>query len=174
MHSSSPVAMAPSHPANDLIREGDKITVRLSGVPDDGYFNEIQVPASGDITVPLLTQSFHAVGHSTSELAGEITEAYKAQKIYSNPVVTVLPEERYVNVGGEVRGPARVVYSADSTLMSTISSCGGFTEYADRRHVRILRGQQVMYVDAVAAAQNPGADPAVYPGDQIYVPRTIF
>jgi protein involved in polysaccharide export with SLBB domain len=170
--SSSPSAMG--QPASGNLRVGDKITVRLSGVPDDGFFNEIQIPASGDITVPLLTQSFHAAGSSAAELASQIADAYKSQKIYTNPVITVLPEEQYVNVGGDVRGPTNVAWRADSTLMSAINACGGFTEFANRRSVRILRGQQVFYVDCVKAAQTPGADPAVYPGDQIYVPRTAF
>jgi polysaccharide export outer membrane protein len=170
--SSSPAAMG--QPTSMGMRVGDKITVRLSGVPDEGFFNEIQIPASGSITVPLLTQSFQAAGRNASELAVEIANAYKSQKIYTNPVVTVLPEEQYVNVGGDVRGPTNVVWRPDSTLMSAINACGGFTEFANRRSVRILRGQQVMYVDCVKAAQTPGADPAVYPGDQIYVPRTPF
>jgi hypothetical protein len=58
--------------------------------------------------------------------------------------------------------------------MSTINTCGGFTDYANRRSVRIVRGTQVIYVDCVKAAAVPGADPPVYPGDQIYVPRTIL
>ena len=173
-YSPSTVSVGGRSPTNDLMRVGDKITIRLSGVPDDGYFNEIQIPASGDITVPLLTQSFHAAGRNPAELASEIGEAYKSQKIYTNPVVTILPEERYINVGGDVRGPSRVVYYPDSTLMSTINSCGGFTEFANRRAGRIIRGQQVIQVDCVKAAQTPGADPAVYPGDQIYVPRSPF
>ena len=160
--------------SNDLMRVGDKITVRLSGVPDEGYFNEIQIPASGDITVGLLTGSYHAAGRTPAELAADITDAYRNQKIYTNPVVTVIQEERFVNVGGEVRGPSRVIYTSDATVMSTINSCAGFTEYANRRAVRIIRGDQVIQVDCVRAAQSPGADPPVYPGDQIYVPRTMF
>jgi len=160
--------------ADDLMRVGDKITIQLAGVPDDGWIHEFLIPPSGVVTVPLLSQSFPAAGHTVADLGAQIADAYKSQKIYSEPVVTVLPEERYVNVGGDVRGPSRVVYSSDSTVMSTINACGGFTDYADRRHVRILRGKQVIQVDCVLAAQSAGNDPPVYPGDQIYVPRTMF
>jgi len=167
-------AAVPGPTANDLIRVGDKITIQLAGVPDDGWIHEFQIPPSGEITVPLLTQSFPAAGHTVADLGAQISDAYKSQKIYSEPVVTVLAEDRYINVGGDVHSPSRVVYSADSTVMSTINACGGFTDYADRRHVRILRGKQVIQVDCVLAAQSPGNDPPVYPGDQIYVPRTMF
>ncbi len=173
-HSPSTTAVAGETPPNAVMRVGDKVTVRLTGVPDGGYFNEIQIPASGDIRVDLLTQPFHAAGRNAAELASEISNAYKSQKIYTNPVVTVIPEERYINVGGDVRGPSNVLWRPDSTLMSTINACGGFTEYANRRSVRILRGKQVIEVDCVKATQSLTADPSVFPGDQIYVPRTMF
>jgi protein involved in polysaccharide export with SLBB domain len=166
----------PSAPAvlSDTIRVGDKITVQLSGVPEGEYFNEKQIPASGDITLPLLNQPFHAVGKTAGELGAEITQAYKTQKIYSNPVINVQPEERFVNVGGDVRSPSNVLWRPDSSVMSAINACGGFTDYANRRTVRVIRGQQVIIVDCNKAVQTTGADPAVYPGDQIFVPRTMF
>jgi protein involved in polysaccharide export with SLBB domain len=161
--------------AKDIIRIGDKVTIQLSGVPDGGYFVEKQIPPpSGDINLPLLTQSFHAADKTTAELGMEITDAYKTQKIYTNPVVTVIAEERYVTVGGDVRSPSNVPYRPDLTLIGTINSCGGFTEFADRRHVRVIRGKDVFYVNCITAAATPGADPAVYPGDSVYVPRTPF
>ncbi|HEV3273023.1 MAG TPA: polysaccharide biosynthesis/export family protein [Candidatus Methylacidiphilales bacterium] len=159
--------------ANDVMRVGDKITIRLTGVPDGEYFNEVEIPSSGDVTVPLLTEAFHAAGHATAELQSEIADAYKAQKIYTNPVVIVLPEDRFVNVGGDVRAPGRIPYTPDSTLMSVINACGGFDEYANRHAVRIIRGQQVYVVDCVKA-EGGGLNPSVSPGDQIWVPRTPF
>ncbi len=173
-HSTLPPAPLSQGAPKDVIREGDKITIRLTGVPDGEYVIEVQVPSSGGITVPLLTRTFQAIGKTPGDLANEISSAYKADKIYTNPHVTILAEQRYVNVGGDVRGPSRVAYTSDLTLLSAINSCGGFTEYANRRQVRIIRGQQVFYVNCVTAQGNPGADPAVYPGDQIYVPRTPF
>ena len=160
---------------SDSIRVGDKITVRLIGVPQgEEYVNEIQVPESGDITVPDLTQTFHVAGMRPGDLANRIASAYREAKIYTNPNVTVNPEERYVNITGDVKQPLRVVYTPDLTVLGAISAAGGFDEYADKRHVRILRGSQLMILDAQKATNTPGADMIVYPGDQITVPRTIF
>jgi protein involved in polysaccharide export with SLBB domain len=171
--SSAPMPAGPG--VADVMRVGDKITIRLSGVPgDDGYIIEVQIPSSGEVSVPLITHPFQAIGRSTGDLAADIANTYKSQQLYTNPDVTVIPEERYVNVGGEVRNPSRVIYTPDLTLLSAINSCGGFTDYAKRGDVRILRGKQVIYVDAAAAARTPGADPALFAGDQIYVQRTIF
>jgi len=171
MAATAPSGGVPSH----AIRVGDKITVRLIGVPSDSqYVNEIEVPQSGDINVPDLTQTFHAAGQRPGDLANEIAAAYRNQKIYTNPNVTVNPEERYVNITGDVRSPLRVVYTPDLTVLGAISAAGGFDEYADKHHVRIIRGARVMIMDAQKATLTPGADMVVYPGDQITVPRTIL
>jgi protein involved in polysaccharide export with SLBB domain len=160
--------------SNDYIRVGDKITIQLSGVPDGGYFVEKQIPPTGDISLPYLTQTFQCVGKTTPQLAQEITEAYKSQKIYTNPVVSALEEERFITIGGEVRSPSNVQYRPDLTVIGAINTCGGFTEFANRKSVRVIRGKQVFYVDCLKAVNTPGDDPAVYPGDQIYVSRTVF
>jgi len=156
------------------MRVGDKVTVRLTGVPQDDYVIEVEIPASGEISVPLLTHSFHVAGRNCADVAAEIALAYQTDKIFTNPNVTIIPEDRYVNVGGDVRSPSRVIYTPDMTLLTAINSCGGFDEYANRRVVRITRGQQIFTVDAVHATQVPGSDPPLYPGDQVYVPRTAF
>jgi protein involved in polysaccharide export with SLBB domain len=172
---SNPSANAGGTIPSDAIRVGDKITVHLTGVPtDEAYITEIQVQEPGDITVANLSRSFRAAGLRPGELAEQITRAYRADKIYTNPNVTVIPEERYISVGGDVRSPARPIYTPDLTLLGAINACGGFDEYADKHHVRIVRGTQVIKVDATRATTGAGNDPLVYPGDQITVPRSIF
>ncbi len=77
---------APS-PQSDVIRVGDKIIIRVTGIPDQDKFapQEIQIPASGEVTMPLLTRTFQAIGRSTADLAAAITRAYKDDKIYNTP-----------------------------------------------------------------------------------------
>jgi protein involved in polysaccharide export with SLBB domain len=172
---SSPSDNTHSGAPSDAIRIGDKITITLSGVPqDDAYLHEFQISEPGDLSVPNLARSFHAVGLRPGELANQITNAYKESKIYTNPNVSVIPEERYVSVGGDVRSPMRAIYTPDLTLLGAINSCGGFDEYADKHHVRIVRGTQVIKIDAAKVTNGSVADPMVYPGDQITVPRTIL
>ena len=167
----APGTMAPS----DAMRVGDKVTITLAGVPQgEEYVHEYQISDSGEVMVPNLTQSFRAAGVRPGELSAEIAAAYRNSHIYNNPNVTVIPEERYVNVSGDVRTPLRVVYTPDLTLLGVISAAGGFDEYADKHHVRIVRGAQLLIVDAQKATTTPGGDVLVYPGDQITVPRTIF
>jgi protein involved in polysaccharide export with SLBB domain len=170
-NSAPSASMVPS----DAMRVGDKVTITLAGVPQgEDYVHEFQIGDSGDINVPNLTQNFHAVGIRPAELASEIATAYRNSRIYTNPNVTVIPEDRFVNVSGDVRAPLRVLYTPDLTLLGVISAAGGFDEYADKHKVRIVRGTQLIVVDAQKATNTPGGDVLVYPGDQITVPRTIF
>jgi polysaccharide export outer membrane protein len=64
-------------------------------------------------------------------------------------------ESRFVNVGGEVKTPQRVPFTADLTVLSSISGPGGFSPYADQRKVRLLRGNQVTIVDIKKVRTNP-------------------
>lgn len=158
----------------DIIRRGDKLVIRLSGVPDtEGGVYEEPVTDDGMISMPLLG-SFKAAGKTLGQLKREIEAAYRERKIYATPNVTVTQQERYINVLGEVRAPQRVVYTPDLTILKAISACGGFTDYAQKRQVKLLRGGKVYIFNAVDALQDPSKDIGLQAGDQIQVPRTIF
>ena len=62
----------------------------------------------------------------------------------------------------------------DVTLLKSINTAGGFTDYANRSRVELLRGDQKVPVDFDALRQNPARDFAIRPGDSIWVPRSIF
>lgn len=158
----------------DIIRRGDKLIIRLTGVPDmDGGVYEEPVTDDGMISMPLLG-SFKAAGKTLGQLKAEIEAAYRDRKIYATPNVTVSQLERYINILGEVRAPQRVIFTPDLTLLKAISACGGFTDYAQKRQVKLLRGGKVYIFNAVDALQDPTKDIPLQAGDQIQVPRTIF
>ncbi len=125
---------APATPDNDLLRVGDVVTVRLSGVPqEDTAIYEIKIGDDGNISMPLLAGSFHAAGATASQLKDQIEAAYRDHHIYSSPNVIIIPESRFVNVSGEIRAPQRIAFTNDLTALRAITACGGFTDYADRR-----------------------------------------
>ena len=82
--------------------------------------------------------------------------------------------QRFVNVSGDVRQPRRVEYTSDLTLLGAISAAGGFTDYADQRKVRVLRGSNVQMVDVREVRSNPSLDIKLLPGDQIEVPQSFW
>jgi len=163
-----------SNPGADIIRTGDTLVLRISGVPEgEGGVYEEPVTEDGTISMPLVG-SFHAAGKSSGALKAEIEAAYRDKKIYATPSVTIVQQARFVNVIGEVRSPQRVPYTSDLTMLKVISACGGFTDYANRGSVKILRGTKVITFNAGQALENPAKDLPLQAGDQIQVPRTIF
>jgi polysaccharide biosynthesis/export protein VpsN len=176
--SNSPTGNAGSIPSstlsNDLFRVGDPLTIRLTGVPiEDEKLVEEVVDGEGNISMPLVGR-FKALGMSTAQLKLKIEQAYRDRKIYSTPNITIIIQQRFVNLSGEVRIPQRVAFTSDLTVLRAITACGGFTDYADKRAVKILRGNDVFIFDAKAALADPSKDVPMIPGDQIQVPRTIF
>ncbi len=172
-YSPSPASQATA--ANDIMRVGDILNIRLSGVPqEDMAIYEDRIDDEGFISMPLIGR-IKAAGKTTSQLKQEIENNYRARRIYATPNVTItFGQVRFVNVIGEVRMPQRVPFTNDLTVLKALAACNGFTDFANKRAIRILRGSQVINFDAVEAVRNPSLDIRLQVGDQIQVPRTIW
>jgi polysaccharide export outer membrane protein len=158
---------------DDPFRKGDFVQITLAGVPDGGKFSE-RVDENGNISMPHLG-SFRAEGLNTVQLKEKIEAMYRLAQIYTTPVVSVQSQQaRFITVTGDVRGARRIYYSKDLTVLGAIATCGGFTNFADRDQVKILRGDQVIIFDAKAALKDPRKDMAILPDDKIFVPRSPF
>jgi polysaccharide biosynthesis/export protein VpsN len=55
-----------------------------------------------------------------------------------------------------------------------INAGGGFTEYANRKKVRLLRDGKVTVVDVTAIIGDPAKDIPLKPGDSIEVPQSFW
>jgi protein involved in polysaccharide export with SLBB domain len=91
--------------------------------------------------------------------------------------VTVKQQEitRWYYVDGEVRTPSRQQYITRITVLKAIASASGFTDFANKKKVRLTRADgRTQIVNCVKALDNPTLDPEVYPGDRIHVPRKIW
>ena len=80
-----------------------------------------------------------------------------------------------ISVGGEVRTAGSIAYLGDMTVTKAINAAGGFTEYADRTAVIVTRAnRQQVFINVKKALSNPKLDLPMYPGDSIYVKRSIL
>jgi protein involved in polysaccharide export with SLBB domain len=160
------------------LRVGDPLELRVGGVPpeEQAQMNNVYtIDASGSVNLPYIGR-VSAVGLTPSDLARSIEQAYRANKIYTNPNITIVmqPMSRFVNVGGSVRTPTRVPFTEDMTLLAVISAAGGFNDFADQRHVRLLRGSQVSVFDVRKFRKDPSLDVKLQPGDRVEVPQSFF
>lgn len=171
-------AFAAGAHAQATLRIGDPVELKISGVPAEDQTqvnNTYTVDADGAINLPYIGK-VHAGGMTPSQLARSIEEDYRSNKIYTNPNITILmqPMARFVNVGGSVRNPSRVPFTEDMTLLTAINASGGFNDFADQRHVRLLRGSEVTVYDVRRFRKDPSQDVKLRPGDKIEVPQSFF
>jgi protein involved in polysaccharide export with SLBB domain len=159
--------------SSDILHVGDLVVVVFSDLPTPALPFEERVKDDGTITL-LLNQTFQAAGKTRGDLEKEIRTRY-VPRYYLNLTVTVKPQERYFYVEGEVRLPSRQPHPGDITVLKAIASAGGFTDFANKRKVRLMRGNgQTIIVNCVAVLENPQLDLPVYPNDKIHVPRRLW
>lgn len=158
----------------DIIRVGDKLTIRLTDIPNPPDPIDVRVREDGTISLILGVQ-IQAAGKKAGELETEIHQQY-VPKYFQRLTVNVKCEERVFYVDGEVRKPDRYIYTGEMTVLKAISTAGGFTEFAKKNRVEVTRanGGKPLVVDCVKALRNPKLDIPIYPGDRIFVHKRIW
>jgi len=164
--------------AQATLRIGDPLEIRIGGVPADEQQqvnNIYTIDTSGSINLPYINK-VKAEGLTPAQLSRSIEGIYRANKIFTNPNITIVmqPMARFVNVGGSVRQPMRVPFTEDMTLLAAINGAGGFNDFADQRHVRLLRGNEVKVFDVREFRKDPSKDIVLQPGDRVEVPQSFF
>jgi protein involved in polysaccharide export with SLBB domain len=164
--------------AQAVLRVGDPIELKIGGVPNEEQqqINNIYtVDSNGSVNLPYINK-VKAEGLTPAQLARAIEDTYRANKIYTNPTITILmqPTSRFVNVGGSVRQPMRVPFTEDMTLLAAINAAGGFNDFADQKKVRLLRRNTVKVYDIRQFRKDPSLDVKLQPGDRVEVPQTFF
>ncbi len=137
---------------------------------------DIPVRPDGKITVPLL-DDVQAAGLTTDELKTVLTQ--KLSEFIQSPTVTVvvlMPLSKRAYVLGEVRSAGPISLGADMSVLDAITAAGGFTPFAKKSSVRVLRrvdGKELDYTfnyDAFVAGRAPGTNVLLHPGDTVLVP----
>ena len=146
------------------------------------------VTDSGGVEVPYIGH-FPAVGKTCKQLAAEIKASLEKKYYYQATVIlalsTVAKTNGRVYVNGEVRATGAIEIPGDEvlTLSKAILRAGGFTEYADKRHVKLThqaggsdsnRIRMVVNVNSILEDGRSDQDPILAPGDIIFVPTRLI
>jgi protein involved in polysaccharide export with SLBB domain len=159
-----------------LLRKGDSIIVKLSGVPPEEttvVSNTYDVSDNGTINLPHIGE-VRAAGTKPSTLQKNIDAAYKSAEIYTHPTIQVTlnrgPEggTQVIFVSGEVKMPKAVPITPGMTVMDTITAAGGPTDFGNMRKVKFMRGGASRVLD-LKKADGPDAQITVQPGDKVHV-----
>ena len=135
----------------------------------------VVVRPDGMVSVPLIGE-LSASGKSAIQLQDEVVT--KLSQFISQPSVNILVKEvnsAQVSVLGEVKTPGVYKIRDRSTVLDAVALAGGFTEYARRNKVTVLRttstGEQQrinLNVDDYIKGENKDTF-YVLPYDKIYV-----
>ena len=149
------------------LQAGDVLRVAIWREPD--LSGEFVVNEAGVVTLPLLGQQ-NVASVPLSGLRQRLLQQYQVQ--LRNPSIELTPLRR-VQVLGEVGRPG--VYTVDPTtsLAGVVAMAGGATGSGNLRHIRIVRGGEVVREQVGAATSLQQAD--IRSGDQIMIqPRSWF
>jgi len=150
---------------------GNKDLTRITAVRPDGL---ISMPIIGDV---------QAAGLTADALAQRIADRLK-QFVATNPSVSVSVRELNsysVYVLGEVTKPGKFQLKSYVTVLQAISMAGGFTEWAKKNKLQVVRSTQngdhqrqelhipIRYDDLVSGRGEPG-NIVLHSGDTVVVP----
>lgn len=160
------------------IKPTDTIVMRISGVPADDVSQISQpynIASDGKFPLPYVGR-ITAAGLTPSQLGIRIEEAYKKAQIFTRPTVVVTtPEQsatgaiRKVSINGEVRLPQRAAFEDGMTLLDAIAAAGGFTDWADKGRVRLIRNGKTSEHDVRKISSQPSLNITLQPDDKIIV-----
>lgn len=157
------------------IAPADLLTVRVWRNPELSV-DSVPVLPDGTFTVPL-AGTVSGKGLTSAELEDVLSE--RLSEYISAPEVSVIVSQvnsKRVSVVGEVNRNGPQMLAVNSRVVDAIAAAGGFTTYANRRHVKIIRQTPEGEVEfrfnynAFEAGRAPGTNVRLQPGDIVVVP----
>lgn len=160
----------PAAPDSNAFNVDDRVQVFFSGSSEPPQNHQERINPDGSITLSMIG-SVQAAGLTPQELEAEVQKRY-VPEFFKRLSVSILREDRFYTVGGEVRSPGRLNYVGETTVLRAIAAAGHFTDFAHPKEVKLTRSSGKKWrVNAIAAQKDDNLDPLIYPGDRIHVPR---
>lgn len=174
----SPPPPDPTPMARDTYIIGVTDVLRITVWKNEELDVTVPVRPDGKISFPLL-DDLQAEGLEVMALKEILTR--ELSEFIIAPDVTVLVEEmnsQFVSILGAVRSNARISLTRDLRVLEAIATAGGFTTFADKDNIRIVRrgegGSELEYrfdYDAYIKGKAPGTNIVLRHGDTIIVPE---
>lgn len=135
------------------------------------YFTGYLIDQNGKINIPKLGE-FVAEGKTTAELEVEVED--KLSTLYKTNEVTIRLSNFRITLAGELGSPGvQYIYERNYNLLQAITNAGGFTDFSNRKKIRLMRetdkGLKTIWLDMT----NPKTLSSKYfylqPNDMLYV-----
>jgi polysaccharide export outer membrane protein len=142
---------------------------------EDAEFNVNQmVRPDGKITLPLLGE-ITATGKTPAELesdiGAELLDKYMKEPPHVSVVVAGFHSKNYYVTGEGINKPGKYPLIVPTTVMEALIEAGSFRDFADKKHIRILRGEKILNFNynEVIKGKRREQNIQLLPGDQIIV-----
>ncbi len=159
-------------PVQRMLSRGDRIMISLRGIPRPEEIKNV-IDGLGEVTLPYIGQ-VRVAGLTTSDAERLIETTYIGGGFYRAINVIVVAEDKVYFVQGEVSRQGKFPMSGDVTLLQAITEAGGYSPFANRKNVKVIRGEQVIFYNARDISDGKGIDPPVLADDIIVVQRSVF
>jgi polysaccharide export outer membrane protein len=155
---------------------GPEDVLDISVYGDEGLARIVPVRPDGKISLPLVSD-VQAAGLTPTELRDVLVA--RLSEYISDPQVSVIVREVHsfkVGVLGEVRTPGRYEMKSRTTVLDVLAQAGGFSEFASRSRILILRAEGDTLVripfdyNELVSADGNKQNVYLRPGDTVVVP----
>lgn len=165
-------SVTPSVQTHRILSRGDRVLISLRGIPRAEEIKNV-IDGKGEVTLPYIGQ-VRVADLTPSEAERVIETAYIDGGIYRGINVIVVAEDKVYFVQGEVSRQGKFSMSGYVTLLQAITEAGGYTPYANKKNVKIIRGDQVLFFNAREIENGKEQDPAISSDDIIVVQKSVF
>lgn len=162
------------NPDEYLVGEADSLHITVWKEPE--LSEQVIVRPDGKISLPLVSE-LKVAGMTPSQIQQLLTERLKAFIVAPQVTVTVVEiRSKAVFITGEVPRAGEYPMLAPMTVLQLIAKAGGFSPYANRKGVFVLRyvdGKPVRYgfdYNEVIKGKHPEQDIELRTGDTVVVP----
>jgi polysaccharide export outer membrane protein len=160
-------------PDSDKYIIGPEDVLHIQVWKEEALSQTVLVRTDGKISLPLL-DDVQAAGLTPLKLKEVLTDKFKA--FVENPLVTIIVREAKsfkVFLSGQVLKPGVFALIGDTTVLQVIAMAGGFTEWANRSKVLLIRrenGREVRKtINYKKIVSGEDENILVKPGDTIIV-----
>ena len=169
---------AAAAPTEYLVGAGDKLDITVLGHADLNRI--VEVRGDGTIDFPLIGD-VPVAGKALPQINREMTRTLGKDYIV-NPQLSVNIKEygsQWVTIIGEVAKPGRQLLKQKMRLIDLLAEAGGFTAYANRKQIEILRPEggdlrRKMIVNLKEIEDGKIPDVTLVSGDVVMIPRRSF
>ncbi len=163
-----------------IAKRGDIVSVTVWERPS--LSGNVIVDSNGNITLPIPIGAINVLGKTATEISKMLTDKVKEYVVNPTIFVSITPSEGFiVHVLGEVRSPDFIKVPEGTTIQEAITKAGGFTEFSDKKHIRLIRkiddlkegktNEIIVDITRFIKDGDLSSNPTIRSGDIIIVPR---